>query len=762
MGDISEVKEHLKKNILSLLFILFGVELLFYSVIRQFNIICSIIVAMLSIGFFIIFGKVVSLKKKGPILYGIVLLVCVALTFLFTSFGGGRVGFFFWLKNGGFDISINIPYLLGAIIIVPFAFTSLTYYFTVNMFRMPMVVLMYFIVMILYVKGIYDARNIIPTILSLLLISLLSYKGKSKEEEDFEDNREFKYKAFSVLSVVVVVFLIASIIPSSLKFPKNAFLENIKLNVLGLVADDSGDSSEGSDTFVVGNSTSRVINNSISMPSSKVIYTFEGDNPAYLINGAYDEYSNNKWTCSGKDYNFSYDMDANVNFLKVTKSIINNSTSNNEFINKSKSFKDVSLENNITLENKNVLALQLLHPANIRSASVNGFRDAEISIDQHNKLTNTYSRYFPLNQRYVVSYNMDNPSEGSMEDFLMRNLDFYTIIAMYKAEKKPLFDYYYSVVDKYDEKSIYNYDELVSLYSECNEEVKEQYTNLNYNTSDEIYALAQELTKDCTSYYDKAKAIEDYFQSGEYTYSLELPEDKSFTGDYMDYFIFTGKTGYCVQYATAMTLLCRAAGVPARYVEGYSVADSKERDGVYEVTEQQGHAFVQVFIPGYGWKIFEPTPGTFAENAGENEGSSRKFNFLSNININIEPKMLAMIIFVVIVILGVIYGLNKITKRPRFLNKVKKLSKGNDKEYLQAIELLIKDIIKGFEFYDITLYPGETLLNFAIRVDRELNVNFKEIVEEYYKVKYDKDNENPRVINFEEVLLLNKSIYKRK
>ena len=79
--------------------------------------------------------------------------------------------------------------------------------------------------------------------------------------------------------------------------------------------------------------------------------------------------------------------------------------------------------------------------------------------------------------------------------------------------------------------------------------------------------------------------------------------------DYIDYFILEGKTGYCVQYATAMTLMCLEEGIAARYAEGYVVSESdKSQNGRYLVTANKGHAFVEVYIEGYGWQIFDPTP----------------------------------------------------------------------------------------------------------------------------------------------------------
>ena len=56
-----------------------------------------------------------------------------------------------------------------------------------------------------------------------------------------------------------------------------------------------------------------------------------------------------------------------------------------------------------------------------------------------------------------------------------------------------------------------------------------------------------------------------------------------------------------------MTVLARAIGLPARYVEGY--AADPDADGVARVTQQDAHAWTEVYFPGFGWLPFDPTPG---------------------------------------------------------------------------------------------------------------------------------------------------------
>ena len=101
-----------------------------------------------------------------------------------------------------------------------------------------------------------------------------------------------------------------------------------------------------------------------------------------------------------------------------------------------------------------------------------------------------------------------------------------------------------------------------------------------------------------------AKAIESYLR--QIPYSLDIPGPR-LGQDGVDYFLFDEQQGYCDYYASAMVVMLRSVGVPARYVRGYIHTSSD--DGVYQLLESDGHAWPEVYFPGYGWVEFEPTGG---------------------------------------------------------------------------------------------------------------------------------------------------------
>lgn len=112
---------------------------------------------------------------------------------------------------------------------------------------------------------------------------------------------------------------------------------------------------------------------------------------------------------------------------------------------------------------------------------------------------------------------------------------------------------------------------------------------------------------------DTANKIQERLLSGEFEYSLETD---NFSGENSPLYTFLNETksGHCAMYATAMCLSLRSLGIPARYVTGFSVGGdnykSRTSDGhyVYEVTDSDLHAWVEVYYEGFGWLPYDPTP----------------------------------------------------------------------------------------------------------------------------------------------------------
>jgi transglutaminase-like putative cysteine protease len=121
---------------------------------------------------------------------------------------------------------------------------------------------------------------------------------------------------------------------------------------------------------------------------------------------------------------------------------------------------------------------------------------------------------------------------------------------------------------------------------------------------------AFEIVNGARNPYEAVLRIESFFQIG-FAYSLvvpDVPQDSDFVAWFLE-----SRVGYCTYYATATAILARAAGIPARYVEGFAMpaGGQEQEDGRFEylVTGRQAHAWCEVYLNGVGWIAVDATPG---------------------------------------------------------------------------------------------------------------------------------------------------------
>lgn len=109
--------------------------------------------------------------------------------------------------------------------------------------------------------------------------------------------------------------------------------------------------------------------------------------------------------------------------------------------------------------------------------------------------------------------------------------------------------------------------------------------------------------------YDAAEAIEEYLRT-QYTYNDEISSPPA-NMDAVDYFLFESRVGYCDYFASAMVVLLRTQGVPARLVRGYAAGYYDEDLAAYVIPARVAHSWVEAFYPTYGWQRFEPTAADY-------------------------------------------------------------------------------------------------------------------------------------------------------
>lgn len=109
--------------------------------------------------------------------------------------------------------------------------------------------------------------------------------------------------------------------------------------------------------------------------------------------------------------------------------------------------------------------------------------------------------------------------------------------------------------------------------------------------------------------YDAAEAIQDYLRT-QYVYRTDIAPPPA-GADAVDHFLFESRTGYCDYFASAMVVLLRAEGIPARLVRGYAAGKYDAQKHAYVVPLATAHSWVEAYFPGYGWQRFEPTPAGY-------------------------------------------------------------------------------------------------------------------------------------------------------
>ena len=136
---------------------------------------------------------------------------------------------------------------------------------------------------------------------------------------------------------------------------------------------------------------------------------------------------------------------------------------------------------------------------------------------------------------------------------------------------------------------------------------------LTASLSPRVAQLARELTGEAASDFEKARAIELHLAYN-YTYDLRAP--RPWPQEMVEHFLFHTKRGYCYHFATAMVLLCRSVGLPARLAIGFTHGEVRDAvEDLYVVRAEDAHAWPEVYLTDGGWLPFEPTPGAREDEA---------------------------------------------------------------------------------------------------------------------------------------------------
>jgi len=119
-----------------------------------------------------------------------------------------------------------------------------------------------------------------------------------------------------------------------------------------------------------------------------------------------------------------------------------------------------------------------------------------------------------------------------------------------------------------------------------------------------IRQLTDSLTRGLDNRYDRVVAIRDYLQSFRYTRDLPATPAEAT----LDHFLFERQAGHCEYFSTAMVVMLRSIGIQARNVNGFLGGRWSQFGDYLVVTQNEAHSWVEVWLQGYGWVTFDPTP----------------------------------------------------------------------------------------------------------------------------------------------------------
>ena len=150
-------------------------------------------------------------------------------------------------------------------------------------------------------------------------------------------------------------------------------------------------------------------------------------------------------------------------------------------------------------------------------------------------------------------------------------------------------------------------DDLRSAGTDYAPWVWARYGQLPDDMPPRVAELARNITAGADNPYDQAKAVESWLKTN-LTYNLSI-DPPPFGVDGVDHFLFESREGYSEYFGSAMTVLMRSLGVPARMTTGYTTGKLIDGGNLYLVSDHHSHGWSEVYFPGYGWIPFEPTPG---------------------------------------------------------------------------------------------------------------------------------------------------------
>jgi len=698
----------------------------------------------------------IFLKRQGIsggilfVLGSIVYFIGVRAIILFS--GKPMLSYLIWLIVSNPEAVELVPaFWFATIFVAAYGFSSTVYYFTNIHYRVPILLLIGAIPFMLQ-SAKTDSYVTLPFLLFGILFFWLYIEYTAKETSDqksgFHINNPWYILSASVF--IGVTLSLSLVVPKPETIPKIAYIKQvINETVQGLTQAnvqniDNANLANITGIFNTMGIKKQSVISSITPPlGDNILFEVEADESLYFRVQSWDKYINNRWI-KGND---KLDEKKNIQDIKnsyykfpVLLELIQRMEKNgllpskySELYNNSKGTSETFRMRQASVYTKGVPMETLLNPPGAVEFGLP--QKSAVYINDRSECYIENGQMPHLNEYYVIDYFSPNLSHSSLGYDIIRYLNREFALEVFDLNKYKVGEGENElsegllVIDSKTEKIIEEaIEEMNSAY--------ENYTELPDNISQRIYDLANSITEGLTSDYDKAEAIANFFHTSGFKYDLTprtLPKGK----EYNDYFIFESKRGICVHFASAMVILARAAGLPARYVEGFVANEWDPETGKYLIREKDAHAFPEVYISGYGWMVFEPTVGRDGSSSRSNgffgglfetvkSIASGMWNFIVIMPFWVKLLFIPYTIFVLLMLTWIFFRIRRSIWRKKVLKNQKS----------QAISMIFAKISHLLKKIDLGIEKHETPSGYAVRVLEASGLNLLEFAENFNKYKY--------------------------
>ena len=566
--------EKIKSRILPLLF---GSSVA-YMIIRCYH---NTDALMLSAVFFVyafLCFAVFDLIRKTKMLCGFwyVLIFVFVMTLSVSSIINAQnsaLGFSKWFYAPQTEATKIPEYSFALIFGGGFFIISILYYFTQVIYRAIGTMLIMFFPLFIYAKRLDEIDTTSFVVLLGFYVALLVHNRQMKSEKNSLVILNRSYLG-SICSFSMVVILLLALVPK----PDVLSVQEEQGNVI-----DFGDSYSAPSLF---SETSSLSGGEL---SDEILFYVEADREMFLRRQAFDDYNGEVWVLNEDDNAANLIPSQNIRYSENTlyTSFLRTFSATDE---------SYSQDSGVKFPTVN---FELPEARTVTVRTTDAFKPFYLPLPL-NTISVEGSDY---KKTYHGEY---KPPEGveylRIDNFLFEYVPVSDDVGEFLSELNISFDEMLEMLAERSENteiSNADYNKYSNMYYDT------YYKNENFNSvncPEKLKKLALEITSGFDNPYEKAKALEGYFEEENFKYNPKhIAFDKG-----VDNFLFNSKSGACGDYATAMTLMARAAGLKARYVEGFVVSEKYDED-TYVVREYHSHAYVEVYITGFGWVVFDPT-----------------------------------------------------------------------------------------------------------------------------------------------------------